>query len=37
MNANDVICVGADPIALLDYIAVEDADPDMLGADRARA
>ena len=22
MNANDVICVGADPIALLDYIAV---------------
>jgi phosphoribosylformylglycinamidine cyclo-ligase len=30
MNANDVICVGADPIALLDYIAVEDADPAML-------
>jgi phosphoribosylformylglycinamidine cyclo-ligase len=30
MNANDVICVGADPIALLDYIAVEDADPEML-------
>jgi phosphoribosylformylglycinamidine cyclo-ligase len=30
MNANDVICVGADPIALLDYIAVEQADPDML-------
>jgi phosphoribosylformylglycinamidine cyclo-ligase len=30
MNANDVICVGADPIALLDYIAVEHADPDML-------
>ena len=25
MNANDVICVGADPIALLDYIAVEEA------------
>src|SRR5919106_3761490 len=30
MNANDVICVGADPIALLDYIAVEEADPDVL-------
>ncbi len=27
MNANDVICVGADPIAVLDYIAVEEADP----------
>jgi phosphoribosylformylglycinamidine cyclo-ligase len=30
MNVNDVICVGAEPIALLDYIAVEDADPDAL-------
>src|SRR5215207_4079480 len=30
MNANDIICVGADPIALLDYIALEDADPEML-------
>jgi phosphoribosylformylglycinamidine cyclo-ligase len=27
MNVNDVICVGADPIAVLDYIAVEEADP----------
>src|SRR4029453_12293670 len=27
---NDVVCVGADPIALLDYIAVEHADPEML-------
>ena len=27
MNVNDIICVGADPIALLDYIAVEQADP----------
>ena len=27
MNVNDVVCVGAEPIALLDYIAVEDADP----------
>src|SRR4051794_26306863 len=31
MNVNDVICVGADPIALLDYLAVEQADPDVLG------
>jgi phosphoribosylformylglycinamidine cyclo-ligase len=30
MNVNDLICVGAEPIALLDYIAVEDADPEML-------
>jgi phosphoribosylformylglycinamidine cyclo-ligase len=27
MNVNDVICVGADPIAVLDYVAVEQADP----------
>jgi len=30
MNVNDIICVGAEPLALLDYIAVEQADPDML-------
>ena len=30
MNVNDIICVGAEPIALLDYIAVEDADPEAL-------
>ena len=30
MNVNDVVCVGAEPIAVLDYVAVEDADPDML-------
>jgi len=30
MNVNDVICVGADPIAVLDYVAVEDADPERL-------
>jgi phosphoribosylformylglycinamidine cyclo-ligase len=30
MNVNDVICVGAEPIAVLDYIAVEDADPEVL-------
>ncbi len=30
MNANDVICVGAEPITMLDYIAVEQADPELL-------
>src|SRR3954454_19445090 len=30
MNVNDVICVGAEPLAVLDYIAVEGADPDQL-------
>ena len=32
MNANDLVCVGAEPIALLDYIAVEEADPERLTA-----
>jgi phosphoribosylformylglycinamidine cyclo-ligase len=27
MNVNDVICVGAEPLAMLDYIAIEQADP----------
>src|ERR671917_77160 len=30
MNVNDVICVGAEPIAVLDYIAVEEADAERL-------
>jgi phosphoribosylformylglycinamidine cyclo-ligase len=30
MNVNDVICVGAEPLAVLDYLAVEDADPELL-------
>jgi len=30
MNVNDVICVGAEPIAMTDYVAVQDADPEML-------
>src|SRR4051794_328692 len=30
MNVNDIICVGAEPIAVLDYIAVEGADPEQL-------
>jgi phosphoribosylformylglycinamidine cyclo-ligase len=29
MNVNDLICVGATPLALLDYLAVESADPDV--------
>jgi len=27
MNANDIICIGAEPLALLDYLAVERPDP----------
>ncbi len=30
MNANDVLCVGAEPIALVDYIAVQEARADVL-------
>ncbi len=30
MNVNDLICVGAEPLALLDYIAVESAEPQLL-------
>jgi phosphoribosylformylglycinamidine cyclo-ligase len=29
MNVNDVICVGAEPFAMLDYIAAEKADPEV--------
>jgi phosphoribosylformylglycinamidine cyclo-ligase len=45
MNVNDLICVGAEPLALLDYVAVERADPGQLrdlaiglraGAEQAR-
>ena len=32
MNANDLVCVGAEPLALLDYLAVEQADPAVLRA-----
>lgn len=31
MNVNDVLCVGARPVSLVDYIAVEVADPALLG------
>jgi phosphoribosylformylglycinamidine cyclo-ligase len=27
MNVNDVVCVGAEPLAMLDYIAIQRADP----------
>jgi phosphoribosylformylglycinamidine cyclo-ligase len=30
MNVNDVVCVGARPLAVLDYLAVEHADPELL-------
>ena len=32
MNVNDLVCVGAEPLALLDYVAVERADPELLRA-----
>jgi phosphoribosylformylglycinamidine cyclo-ligase len=31
MNVNDLLCVGARPISLVDYIGVEQSDADMLG------
>jgi phosphoribosylformylglycinamidine cyclo-ligase len=31
MNVNDVICVGAEPLAMLDYLAVDRADPAVAG------
>jgi phosphoribosylformylglycinamidine cyclo-ligase len=45
MNVNDLVCVGAEPLALLDYVAVERADLQLLsqlavglraGAEQAR-
>ena len=30
MNANDVICVGAEPVAFVDYLAVQKPDPELL-------
>jgi phosphoribosylformylglycinamidine cyclo-ligase len=32
MNVNDIVCVGAEPVALLDYLAVERVDPAALAA-----
>jgi phosphoribosylformylglycinamidine cyclo-ligase len=31
MNVNDVLCVGAAPVSMVDYIAVSAMDPDVLG------
>jgi len=30
MHVNDLICLGAEPVSLLDYLAVEDPDPRLL-------
>ena len=32
MNVNDLLCVGARPVSMVDYIAVEEADAERLGA-----
>jgi phosphoribosylformylglycinamidine cyclo-ligase len=32
MNVNDLLCVGATPVSLVDYIAVQEPDPDLLEA-----
>jgi phosphoribosylformylglycinamidine cyclo-ligase len=32
MNVNDVICVGAEPLAVVDYLAVERTDPEVFEA-----
>jgi phosphoribosylformylglycinamidine cyclo-ligase len=32
MNVNDLICVGAEPIAMLDFILCSTADPEVIGA-----
>lgn len=31
-NVNDLVCIGADPVVMLDYIAINIADEDVLGA-----
>ncbi len=32
MNVNDLICVGAEPVSMLDYIGIERASPEILDA-----
>jgi phosphoribosylformylglycinamidine cyclo-ligase len=32
MNVNDVVCVGAEPLAMVDYLAVDRADPEVAAA-----
>ena len=34
MNVNDVICVGAEPLAMVDYLAVDRADAEVARPDR---
>lgn len=29
MNVNDLICVGAEPLSMVDYLAIEDPDPEV--------
>lgn len=29
MNVNDIICVGAEPLTMVDYIAIDDPDPEI--------
>ncbi len=29
MNANDIICVGAEPLTMVDYLAIDDPDPEI--------
>jgi phosphoribosylformylglycinamidine cyclo-ligase len=31
MNVNDAVCVGAEPIAFVDYLAIEKTDPHLVG------
>jgi phosphoribosylformylglycinamidine cyclo-ligase len=31
MNVNDILCVGAEPISLVDYVAVQALKPDLVG------
>jgi phosphoribosylformylglycinamidine cyclo-ligase len=30
MNVNDMICIGAEPLAMVDYIAIDDPEPELL-------
>ncbi len=32
MNVNDIVCVGAEPLAMVDYLAVDRADAEIAGA-----
>ena len=32
MNVNDVVCVGSEPLAMVDYLAVDRADPEVASA-----